>query len=52
MVNAANHTADAGTGARAGRYLPQPEGYRAFIPAPLPPDPPVDVPVGADAAGT
>src|SRR5437016_5458400 len=26
---------------RAGRYLKQPEGYRAFIPAPLPPDPPV-----------
>lgn len=43
MVNAAHHTADAGTGARAGRYLPQPEGYRAFIPAPLPPDPPVQL---------
>ena len=26
---------------RAGRYVTQPEGYRAFIPAPLPPDPPV-----------
>ncbi len=26
---------------RAGRYLSQPAGYRAFIPAPLPPDPPV-----------
>jgi Fic family protein len=26
---------------RAGRYLSQPTGYRAFIPAPLPPDPPV-----------
>jgi Fic family protein len=26
---------------RAGRYLRQPTGYRAFIPAPLPPDPPV-----------
>jgi len=26
---------------RAGRYLQQPTGYRAFIPAPLPPDPPV-----------
>ena len=24
---------------RAGRYLRQPTGYRAFIPAPLPPDP-------------
>ncbi len=26
---------------RAGQFLPQPEGYRAFIPAPLPPDPPI-----------
>lgn len=26
---------------RAGRYLRQPSGYRAFIPADLPPDPPV-----------
>lgn len=26
---------------RAGRYVRQPSGYRAFIPAPLPPDPPV-----------
>src|ERR1700745_1725530 len=25
---------------RAGRYVKQIEGYRAFIPAPLPPDPP------------
>ncbi|MGE3343955.1 MAG: Fic family protein [Vicinamibacterales bacterium] len=24
---------------RAGRYIQQPEGYRAFIPAPLPPNP-------------
>lgn len=28
---------------RAGRYVKQPQGYRAFIPAPLPPDPPVAV---------
>jgi Fic family protein len=28
---------------RAGRYLRQPSGYRAFIPAPLPPDPPLDL---------
>lgn len=28
---------------RAGRYIRQPEGYSAFIPAPLPPDPPVRV---------
>lgn len=26
---------------RAGRTIRQPEGYRAFIPAPLPPDPPL-----------
>lgn len=26
---------------RAGRYVRQPTGYRAFIPAPLPPDPPL-----------
>src|ERR1700724_2090554 len=28
-------------GGRAGRFIQQPSGYRAFIPAPLPPDPPV-----------
>ena len=26
---------------RTGAYVQQPEGYRAFIPRPLPPDPPV-----------
>ncbi|GLQ91365.1 Fic family protein [Dyella acidisoli] len=26
---------------RAGRYIRQPTGYRAFIPAPLPPEPPL-----------
>jgi hypothetical protein len=26
---------------RAGRYVTQQEGYRAFIPAPLPPAPPI-----------
>lgn len=26
---------------RAGRYVNQPSGYRAFIPSPLPPDPPI-----------
>jgi len=26
---------------RAGRYIKQPTGYSAFIPAPLPPDPPL-----------
>jgi Fic family protein len=31
-----------GTGStRTGRYVQQPTGYRAFIPAPLPPVPPV-----------
>jgi len=28
---------------RAGHYLRQPTGYRAFIPAPLPPKPPLDL---------
>jgi len=28
-------------GVRAGRYVRQPAGYRAFIPSPLPPDPPL-----------
>jgi Fic family protein len=28
---------------RAGRYVKQPEGYRAFVPAPLPPDPPIHI---------
>jgi Fic family protein len=29
------------TSDRAGRYVTQPEGYKAFIPNPLPPDPPL-----------
>jgi Fic family protein len=28
---------------RAGRYIQQATGYRAFIPAPLPPDPPIAI---------
>ena len=28
---------------RAGRYVVQPQGYRAFMPAPLPPKPPVQL---------
>lgn len=28
---------------RAGSYLQQPAGYRAFIPAPLPPNPPIQI---------
>jgi len=31
------------TAGRAGRYVQQPTGYRAFIPAPLPPVPPVAI---------
>jgi hypothetical protein len=29
------------TKTRAGRYVSQPTGYRAFMPAPLPPEPPL-----------
>src|SRR5436309_10053749 len=44
MVNAGRHTgSQTAQGTRAGQYLPQPEGYRAFIPAPLPPNPPLQV---------
>src|SRR4051794_7960252 len=44
MVNAGRHTgSETAQGGRTGRYLPQPEGYRAFIPAPLPPNPPVQI---------
>jgi Fic family protein len=28
---------------RAGRYIKQPTGYRAFIPSPLPPEPPIKI---------
>lgn len=28
---------------RAGRYVKQPTGYKAFIPSPLPPEPPVNI---------
>ena len=28
---------------RAGRYIKQLEGYKAFIPKPLPPDPPIEI---------
>lgn len=28
---------------RAGKYVKQPAGYRAFLPAPVPPDPPIAV---------
>lgn len=36
MVRAASPSAT-----RAGQYIRQPAGYRAFIPRPLPPDPPI-----------
>jgi hypothetical protein len=39
MVNAAATRRE--ISARAGRYIAQPTGYRAFIPAPLPPKPAV-----------
>jgi Fic family protein len=39
MLNAANSIEPT----RAGRYVAQPLGYRAFLPAPLPPDPEVRV---------
>lgn len=44
MVNTGHHKSPRSRGAgRAGRYLSQPAGYRAFIPAPLPPAPPVRI---------
>ncbi|HEX5009326.1 MAG TPA: Fic family protein [Planctomycetota bacterium] len=41
MVNGRRNKAQPASSTRAGRYLSQPEGYRAFIPAPLPPKPPL-----------
>ncbi len=38
MINANENRAS-----RAGRYLRQPAGNRAFVPAPLPPDPLLDL---------
>jgi Fic family protein len=32
-----------GTQNRAGRYVQQPTGYRAFVPSPLPPVPPIEL---------
>ncbi|MCG8344727.1 MAG: Fic family protein [Chlorobiales bacterium] len=37
------HDASIDGSARAGRYIRQMSGYRAFIPAPLPPSPPVRI---------
>jgi Fic family protein len=33
----------ASSSSRAGRYVQQPAGYRAFLPAPLPPEPPLQI---------
>ncbi len=43
MLCGANTMADASEveHTRAGRYVRQPAGYRAFLPSPLPPDPPI-----------
>jgi hypothetical protein len=38
------------TSTRAGRYITQPTGYRAFIPAPLPPSPPIQTSQATDTA--
>lgn len=38
--------AETGFKDRAGRFVPQPEGYAAFIPKPLPPDPPLALDAG------
>ena len=44
MLSAAGHTAaQANQRARAGQYIAQPDGYRAFIPVSLPPVPPVQL---------
>lgn len=40
MEHSENHSE---TSTRAGRYVKQPNSYRAFIPATLPPDPPVQI---------
>ena len=44
MLNAAHHKKRGNqSSARAGRYVTQPGGFRAFIPAPLPPAPPIRI---------
>ena len=41
MLNADKHEHAPRAEGRSGRYVRQPAGYRAFLPAPLPPEPPV-----------
>jgi Fic family protein len=41
MVDATTRKPPAEFRGRAGRYVSQPTGYRAFLPAPLPPEPPI-----------
>lgn len=43
MVNARTHSGNGTDAGRAGRFVRQPEGYRAFLPSALPPNPPVHV---------
>ncbi len=44
MVSASDHNIRTPESiARAGHYVNQPAGYRAFIPAPLPPTPPIQL---------
>jgi Fic family protein len=44
MVNSRDYIAEGPSQpSRGGQYLPQPEGYRAFLPAALPPVPPVQI---------
>ncbi|HEX7070605.1 MAG TPA: Fic family protein [Rhodothermales bacterium] len=43
MVNVPGHSNPSPAERRSGRYIRQPEGYSAFLPASLPPDPPVRV---------
>jgi len=38
-----SHVVQPANSSRAGRYVSQPRGYRAFIPTPLPPDPPIQI---------
>jgi Fic family protein len=43
MLNSEKHTSSEPSEGRAGRYVRQPAGYRAFLPAPLPPKPAVSI---------